>query len=217
MKKLGYSRFRIMLMALGLGLAVVYMLNGLSLNWWGVPVYLPTVESSEVLEVTVPLEEKPSGPKYLCDEFAELERTACLNQVIYEGRDLSLYSKGGNHGCGRVKQEAEPTECERSLNQARAFIWDHWKKQKRGYVAVARWSGERDSVVHFFVEPKDDGGWRVIERRIPMPVKPDYPYWLGDLIEIKWRHATSEDERFGFKAGSLCLELLNITGDGLCL
>jgi hypothetical protein len=215
-----YSRIRIMLLALGLGLAAVYMQQGVSLAWWGVPVDLPEARFASLLEVTVPLEEKPRGPKYLCDEFTDQnERAICLNQLIYEARDMSLYDDGGIHGCNRKHLELDLIECEPTVEKARRFVWEHWKKRKRGYVAIVKTYPEGEWATHLFIEPKSDGKWRIAERRVPMlrePIDPEH-YCLGDLIEIKWERATSDDERWGVTPGGMYLRLSNITGDSLIL
>jgi hypothetical protein len=216
-----YSRFRIMLMAFGLGLAAVYMQQGLWFAWWGVPVDLPEARSASVLEVTVPLEEKPHEPKYLCDEFTdEIERVSCLNQLIFEGRDMSLFDDGGTHrGCGRERFEHGLAECEPAMEKARRFVWEHWKKRKRGYVAIVRAHPNGEQTTHLFVEPKDDGKWHVAETTVPMlreRIDPEH-YRLGSLIEIEWYRAEADDETWGFTPGSRYLKLTNPTGDSLIL
>ena len=212
-----YTRFRIMLRAFGLGLAAVCVWQGLSLAWWGVPVDLPEARFANVLDVTVPLAKKLGGSKYLCDEFTdENYRASCLHQAIFQGRDMSLYDNGGRafKGC-----DDYPSYCEKPLEKARRFVWQHWKQRKRGYVIVARVSPEAVWETHLFIEPGPDGRWRVAERRMPMlrePIDPEH-YWLGDLIEIKWNRATAEDERDGMKPGIMYLRLSNSVGDSLIL
>lgn len=211
---------RIMLTALAAGLVAVYVWQSVSLALWGPPIDLPEASSANVLEVTVPLEEKPDRLKYLCDEFTEeTERANCLDQVIFEDRDKSLYDDGGRQGCGRVQQVANPSDCERSMEKTRHFVWEHWKKRKRGHLAVVKAFDEREWVIHLFIEPGDAVGWRIVERSVPMLRKPEDPehYWLGDLIDIKWKRATAEEERYGLKPGTLYLELSNVAGDGLVL
>ena len=218
--KLGFPRIRIILMAFGLGLAGVYMWQGLTMAWWGVPVDLPEARSGNVLEVTVPLEEKSHGPKYLCDEFADQnDRASCLHEAIFESREISLYDDGGQLGCGLEQSKVTRIKCERSLEQARRFIWDHWKKRKRGYVAIANASDKAEWVTHLFIEPGADGSWRVAERTIPMLREPQDPehYWLGDLVEIEWNRATDDDKVYGLTPGTLYLRLSNVTGDSLVL
>lgn len=176
-------------MTFGLGLASVFMWQGLSTDWWGVPVDLPETRSSSVLEVTVPLEKKPDGPKYFCDEFSEgNERTSCLNQLIFESRNISLYADGGRQGCSLEERNTQRSKCERSLERARRFVWDHWKKRQRGHVAVTNASDKAEWVTHLFIEPTADGTWRIDERMVPMLLEPEDPehYRLGDLVEIEW-------------------------------
>lgn len=218
--KRGYSRFRFMLMAFALGLAAVYMWQGLSVAWWGMPVDLPEARSARVLEVTVPVEEKPRGPKYLCDEFTDgNERASCLHRVIFENRDISLYADSGRQGCGLELREADPLKCEKSMEKARRFVWEHWKKRKRGYVAVVSAYPEGEWVNHLFIEPAGDGNWRVDERTVPMLRYTEglEHYRLGSLVEIKWIRATADDESWGVKPGSMYLRLTNITGDSMIL
>ncbi len=215
-----YPRIRIILMAFGLGLAGVYMWQGLSIGWWGVPVELPEARSGSVLEVTVPLIEKPLGPKYLCDEFTDTnDRESCLHQVIFKDRDMSLYDDGGRQGCSLEKRSVAPLDCERSLMKARRFVWDHWTKHKRGYVAVEQATDEIDLVTHLFIEPTAKGNWRVVERPMPMLRKPEDPehYLLDDIIEIKWKRATNEDKSYGLAPGTSYLELSDAVGDSLIL
>lgn len=207
-------------MTFALGLASFYMWQGLSLGWWGVPVDLPEARSGSVLEVTVPVEKKPSGPKYLCDEFAEgVERDSCLDQVVFEGRDMSPYDEGGRQGCGREERNTAPSKCERSMEKARRFIADHWKKRKRGYIAVANTSDKAEWVTHLFIEPAKNGSWRMYERTVPMLREPEDPehYSLGALIELEWYRATADDVRHGLTPGTLYLKLNNITGNSLML
>jgi hypothetical protein len=212
-----FFRPRVLLRAAALGLAVVYLWQGLSVAWSGIEVKLPEVRPASVLEIVVPHEEKPLG--YYCDEFADdVERTSCLDRIVFQDRDMSLYSNDGRHGCG-VGSEMHLDECKRSLEKARRFVWEHWKGRKRGYVSVVRAFRETESITHLFIEPNSYGKWRVVERRLPMLREPEWPehYQLGDLIEIKWERATADDERYGLVSGTLYLRLSNITGDSLLL
>lgn len=216
----GYSRLRALLTAFAVGVVTVYVWQAISMTWWGPPVDLPEARSANVLEVRVPVVEKPEGPKYLCDEFTqESEKTDCLDQVIFEGRNKELYIDGGRYGCGREEHTADPLKCERSMERARKFVWEHWKKHKRAHLVVKVATEQHESVIHLFIEPGDDGSWRIIERTVPMPRKPEDPehYWLGDLIDVNWKRAEAEDEKWGLKPGSKYLELRNVSGDGLNL
>lgn len=207
-----------MLMAFGLALAAVHMWQGLSLGWWGVPVDLPEARSGHVLEVTVPLEEKPRGPKYFCEEFVDqAERAACLDKLIFEGRDMALFDDGGVHTCRH--EPSGRRECEPTIEKARRFVWEHWKKRKRGYVAVVHHYREGKRTTHLFIERKADGKWHVAETTVPLlrERKDHEDYQLGSAIEIEWDRATADDERLGLTPGSLYLILINPTGDSLIL
>jgi hypothetical protein len=196
------------------------MWQSLSLAWWGVSVDLPKTQSENMIEVTVPLKRDERRPKYLCDEFADPNELAtCLHQVIFEGREKSLYDDGGQQGCGLEQLKIARLKCERSMEQARRFIWDHWKKRKRGYVGVANTSQKAEWVTHLFIEPTFKGKWRMYERTVPMLREPEDPehYWLGDLIEIEWYRATDDDKSDTCTPGTLYLRLCNITGDSLIL
>lgn len=207
-----------MLRTFAVGLAAVCLWQALSLAWWGVPVNLPEAQSGNILEVAIPSEKKQIGSKYLCDELIDLsERSTCLHHVIYQDREMTTYIDGGQRGCGLERQAIDPTACERSLEKARRFIWNHWTKRNRAHVAVTKTFNKTDFETHLFVEPTSEGSWRVVERTIPMLREPEDPdhYWLGDLIEIKWYRATDEDK--GLSPGVRYLELSNITGDSLIL
>lgn len=190
------NRSRILLTAVAAGLVAVYVWQSLSFAIWGPPVELPKAQSGRILEVEIESEETEE-PIYFCDEFAdENERASCLYQLVFEGRDLSLYNSGGRLGCGIREKEADPISCERSVEKARRFIWEHWKMRKRGYLSVARSSGGHEGVTHFFIEPGFEGRWRIVENRVPMlknPVDPEH-YLLGDLIEVRWKRASTDWE-----------------------
>ena len=215
------SKFRIVLRALALGLAAVFIWQVISISRQSVPVELPKAQSGDVLLVSVPIEQKDDPEaKYLCDEFKEGgEHTLCLNRVIFESRDMSLYDNLGQQGCSFEELDKDRPACERSTAKARQFVWNHWTKRKRGYVAVAKASDGKTWTVHLFVEPAEEGKWRVVERIIPMLRKPEDPehYWLGDLIEIKWETADESDASYGLLPGTKYLRLTNITGDSLIL
>ncbi len=211
-----YLKFRIVLMAFALGLSAVYCWKG-SLNPDEVFFYLPESDSSGVFIVTVPVD--PSRPeyKYYCDVQDESERTSCVHEVVFGGRDMSFYDNGGMNGCGREQKDSDAAGCERSLVSARAFVWTHWRQKRRGYIAVTAASPEFEWVTHLFIEPSDNGKWRVVERTLPM-LLPEYrELGLDDLIEVKWKRATAEDERYGFKRGTLFLQLSDLVGDSLIL
>lgn len=215
------SKFRIVLRALAIGLAAVFIWQVISISRESVPVEISKARSGDVLLITVPIEkdENPEG-KYLCDEFTvESDRSSCLNRVIFENRDMSLYDNFGPQGRSFEELNKDRLACRRSSAKARQFVWDHWTRRKRGYVAVAKASDGKTWKVHLFVEPAEEGKWRVVERTIPMLRKPEDPehFWLGDLIEIKWGTADESTVRYGLLPGTKYLRLTNITGNSLIL
>lgn len=74
-------------------------------------------------------------------------------------RDLSSYEKAGPYviplmvdGAARGKLEAK----------VRQFVWEHWQGRRRGYLSITKYSKEGEpSTSHFFIEPENDGAWRV--------------------------------------------------------
>lgn len=212
--------FRITIRAFGLGLAAVFMWKALSIAWQDVPVDLPKAQSSDVLVVTVPIERRTSEPKYFCDELSdETAKASCLHQLVFEDRDLSVYDSFGRQGCSFEELNANRRKCDQSLAKTRRFVWEHWKKRKLGYVAVARGSDGRTWTTHLFIEPNEEGKWRIVECPEPMLREPEYPehYRLGDLIDVKWEIADEWETRLGLTKGTRYLRLLNLTGDSLIL
>lgn len=210
-----------MIRAFGLGLAAVFMWKALSIASEDVPVDLPTAQSSDVLMVTVPIERRTGDPKYFCDEFEdETAKDSCLHQLVFEDRDMSLYDNFGRQGCSFEELNANRRKCDQSLEKTRRFVWEHWKNRKRGYVAVAGGSDGKTWTTHLFIEPNEEGNWRIVECPVPMLREPEDPehYRLGDLIEVKWKTADEWETRYsGLTRGTRYLWLENITGDGLIL
>ena len=221
-----YSRFRITLMAFALGMATVYMGNGLSIERSEIPVQLPLVSSGEVLEVMTPdLRERPR--RYVCDEEHDDDaHAACIHKAIFADRDMSLYGNGGYAGCvsANLIGKLEYLSCrERSLVRARSFVWDHWKDKKRGHIIVSFVGDGKIFDTHLFVEPDDHpdaaGRWRIVERTMPKLAYDPHGENLGlsDLHEVKWKRATRDDARFGPTLGTLFLQLTDDAGDSLDL
>jgi hypothetical protein len=71
-------------------------------------------------------------------------------QVILEGRDLSIYEKADTDQCGT-------RDCmERKM---REFIWQHWENKKRGYISRSTQGMDITNSYHIFIEPNDQGEW----------------------------------------------------------
>src|SRR5690242_18507206 len=98
-----YSRFRIMLLTLALGMASVTFFNGLYERWSEISVDLPQVQSETPIYVF---------PKQVLTESVLRER-----ELANQARDLSIYDFGGessncfNHGFNH----SEFQNCKRSL------------------------------------------------------------------------------------------------------
>ena len=82
-------------------------------------------------------------------------------------RDLRSYEKIGPFSIAlnldaqsRIKLEAE----------VREFVWEHWRERRLGYVTFTKFSKEGEpSTSHLFVEPDEEGVWRVavkIDRKV---------------------------------------------------
>lgn len=213
-----YSRFHIALMAFAFSLAAAYVWNGISFAWTDISVDLPETKSAEILEVAIPREPQSEKPTYYCDEiYDQNDRESCLYKLVFADRDMSLYADGGRQGCGLTRNDADSRKCTRSIEKARRFVWDHWKMKKRGHVSVARASDEAEWVTHLFIEPDDDGGWRVAERTMPMRRREPGDLMLDDLVDIVWKRATDDEKRYGLKPGTMYLQLSTTTGDSLIL
>ena len=82
-------------------------------------------------------------------------------EEIVRNRDLSLYDRGGEHGCAYLPYTSEVAACDKSTSRARDFIRKHWRERRRGYVTVRLLSEDTFDVAHFFVEPDARGEWHV--------------------------------------------------------
>lgn len=150
------------MMAFALGLAAVYMANGIHVAWQQVAVSLPQTYSGNVLVVTptagpyirLPLEcpgDGASGP----DDYDWVKRK------IIGDRDMSLYDDGGHFDDPGFYPKKDEKEVEASVKAARDFIWSHWQQKKRGYLVIFRSSIDAGSDAHIFIEPDRHGNWQI--------------------------------------------------------
>jgi hypothetical protein len=72
---------------------------------------------------------------------------------IAQGRDLSLYDKGGHFLASGS-----------NLPKIRAFIWRHWHNKQRGYIRVTVSGADWPATLHFFIEPDRQGAWHIALR-----------------------------------------------------
>ena len=80
--------------------------------------------------------------------------------VQASARDVARYDTIGPFEIG-----GEPgfEKDEKALGQIRAFIWEHWNGQKRGWLSATFYTIEGDKTTSkFFVEPDQKGAWRLI-------------------------------------------------------
>src|SRR4030095_525617 len=80
---------------------------------------------------------------------------------IEQGRDIVKYDR-------LVLNSKATFAFERShdpvLSKARQFLWQHWKNRRLGYLTLTGHSVDASSTSHVFVEPDNDGRWRVAWR-----------------------------------------------------
>ncbi len=82
---------------------------------------------------------------------------------IAQGRDLSIYDAGGHFDCGRASHRElfERVQC---IAEARAFISQHWRQRRRGYIRLSQDSVDAHATAHIFIEPDAHGVWRIAWR-----------------------------------------------------
>lgn len=184
-----YSKFRVFLLMLALGLSSVTFFNALYEKWTEVKVDLPQVQSD------TPILVYPRNPDFY--------KTFTKEDLIQD-RDLSLYDSGGefsncfNHGFGNL----EFRKCEKQQSEARSFIVKHLEEKKRGYI-IYEWSGaDAGGEIHIFIEPESNREWSVIMRSAG-----DYRYQkLRETkgYSTKYKRAKSDDD-YPFEIGTSLL------------
>jgi hypothetical protein len=110
-----------------------------------------------------------------------------------EGKPLTLYDNGGRFGCG-ITLKSEYSDCQNSLVRARRFLWEHWQQKRRGYAVVRFGSTDAVSDSHIFIEPDENGAWRVawrIERVVSINKSGDIDV-VPDIRELEWAVATEK-------------------------
>lgn len=90
-------------------------------------------------------------------EVITLKNDELVTKDILQNRDLSLYLQGGHFGWKDNQSKKEKT--------VRDFIWQCWNEKKHGYICITYQSLEGFlSTSHIFIEPKENGDWRMIWR-----------------------------------------------------
>jgi hypothetical protein len=213
-----YKRFRFTLIAFALGLAAVYMTNGLRIAWEAVPVKLPEARSDNVLVVS-PVTAADIGPLARCRGASGPDDDGWVRKKIFDGRDMHLYEGGGHHDGSGYDPRDELWRVEASLRSAREFIWSHWQQKKRGYVVVSMSSVDAGSDAHIFIEPDQNGNWQVTwywEHIYGMASCPgDVDKKMSPIRSVKFKRATRDD--WDFEPGTTFLKMTNEDGDDFSL
>ena len=109
---------------------------------------------------------------------------------IAQGRDLSLYDRGGLFDCQHHWDEPSRDHCD--VQAIRKFIWEHWHQKKRGYIRATFNSVDATSTFHIFIEPTSSGRWHVAWRiaRHTNEIT-DCP----DITSVAWESRKRGDEK----------------------
>lgn len=81
-----------------------------------------------------------------------------LSQAQSKSRDLSAYDVIGPFNLPIRSGDDSPEQ-----GRIRAFLWDHWRQQRRGVVRVRHQWVEGISDVTYFVEPDSRGRWAITQ------------------------------------------------------
>lgn len=206
--------FRALLVTLGLSLVIVGIWRS-SLPEW-LDVLRSETPTTSVIEVLIQQELQGTKPKYYCDDIEDGgARASCLSELVFGQREMSSYTEGGKFRC---EGDFRDPDCARRISGARNFIWRHWKKRKRGHVAVVTHLDNVESTSHFFIEPNRDGTWSVDVRTSPMRDRADTAEpRLGRIVDVRWYQATADDSQDGLVPGLPYLKLSSISEDYLLL
>lgn len=88
--------------------------------------------------------------------IVRLEKGLLTIDGVEQGRDLSLYERVD---LGTVRNENASATAD-----ARLFLWEHWSKQRLGYLTLTGSSVDATSTSHIFIERDETGRWRVAWR-----------------------------------------------------
>ena len=86
--------------------------------------------------------------------------SALMIDDVEQGRDLSQYDRLELEDPSPFASEPQTDAIPRS----RTFLWQHWHAQKRAYLILTLHSVDATGTSHVFVEPDNDGRWRVYWR-----------------------------------------------------
>jgi len=110
--------------------------------------------------------------------------TALTVDDIAQGRDLSRYDK-------LDLSDLEPAgRHQKTLAQARSFMWSHWQARKKAYLVLTLSSVDAIGTSHVFIEPDDLGRWRVYWRTVHRGEVDDSP----TAYTMQWVIPGGQDE-----------------------
>lgn len=118
-------------------------------------------------------------------------------ETIFQNRDMSMYDFGGRVTSCFNGRGFQTKDCElSSKNQAREFIYKHWRGKKQAYI-ILEFDGEGGGEFHVFIEPDKNNDWYIVWRaefndfssnvsneemkslKYKIATKDDYPYKVG--------------------------------------
>ena len=174
-----YHLLRTALMAFALGLAAVYMWDGLSIGINSIPVDLPKIDSKDDVLFIFPSTERDASPYYVHTE-----------EEIVDGRDLSLYDEGGYvDSCDAVDND-KWASCRNRREAAREFIFNHWKEKRPGYIQIGHPCVDCSPVDHIFIEPDSNGEFRIV-----VTLATNGPLRTEQASKARFRRANKEEKR----------------------
>lgn len=166
-------------MAFALGLATVYMWNGISTGMNEIAIDLPEIDSEDEVLFIFPSTARDASPYYIPKEGE-----------IVNGRDLSLYDDGGYiESCHQVEEKEWPG-CLRNREAARGFAFDHWAAKRRGYIQVGHPCVDCSPVDHIFIEPDPTGKMRIV-----ITLQTNGPLRTEEASKVRFRRAKEEEKR----------------------
>ncbi len=176
-----YVKSRIALITFALGMAAVYMSNGLSIASNDVDVNLPVVESDDNVLVVFPASQEDVYPfGYVAQKREAIGK-----------RDLSLYEIG--EFADECFFESEYKDCMAKRQAAKRFIVDHLANQRRGYIEIGIRCSDCSPVFHVFIEPDRNGHWGFV-----ITLTTNGPGRTARGHKLKFRRPNREEKERGY-------------------
>jgi hypothetical protein len=102
---------------------------------------------------------------------------------IIQNRDLSEYIDGGHFTKGGlISKKNSCFDCDEK--KVRDFIWKNWTEKKRAYIRITYNGIDAWSTSHIFIEPNENGEWRVAWRIARRHTIPEYNDLITDVPTI---------------------------------